>query len=178
MIDLLPHADFIYSAIIGVVISIALIKLGSGPALFPTSIADDSSLSTDVDVVPSQVSVPGIEYVPVTEINKNYALKKLAPIQNILGLSKEQMEEAINSTNNEMKESCANTLDTAAKLDAASNMSSITDTVVLLVGLLFGFYVINTFSHGDFGRMIYGMFPDELDSLKLKDYLEKLHMFK
>ena len=164
----LIESEYFISAVVGLLFSLALIKLGSGPALLnfkddedetPNSINDQSAPSETSGVVP--------------QINKKYAMKKLAPVQNILGLSDDQMGKAIKDTNDEILKS-----HDSAPLDASDNMNSIVDGFVFLVGICFGCYAINVFTQGDFGRMVAAVFPAEVSALKMKDYIDNFRAFR
>ncbi len=100
-------------------------------------------------------------------------MKKLAPVQNILGLSDDQMGTAINNTNEQL----ANSLD-SSKLDVSDNLNSLVDGFVFLVGVAFCCYAINVFTHGDFGRMLAGLFPVEAESLKAMNFLNNFRAFR
>lgn len=164
------YTEYAISAAIGLVISIVIIKAGSGPALFKIEDDESSGLSSD-SAEPSSAPVNQIpidQKIPI--INEEYAKKKLAPMQNMLGLTDEQMSTAIKDTN----EQIGKTSD-MSQLDSGDTLNSIVDGVVLLVAIAFGCYAVNVFTRGDFGRILAAMFPVEMDSLKLKDYLEKFH---
>jgi len=168
------QSEYFYSAAIGLLVSVALIHLGSGPAVL--NFKDDED---DAPVVPTSVSESSQEPAPpvtddvVPQINEKYAMEKLAPVQNLLGLSDDQMGKAIKDTNNEILKS----RDTAP-LDASDNLNGLVDGFVFLVGICFGCYAINVFTHGDFGRMVAGMFPAEVSALKMKDYIDNFRAFR
>ena len=189
--DSLPHADFILSAVVGLLVSIIFIKFGSGPAFFPkeTEESDEPLHTKDATDNNKEVNYKRnqMEENFMPTINKEHALKKLTPIQNVLGLSKEQIANAIQMTNDEIANQTnggsETTTNKASKegtmqVDMASTVVSIVDTVVLVSALLFGFYVINVASHGDLGRMVSAMFPEETSSLRMKDFLDNFYMFR
>ena len=165
--------DYVYSALAGLLISVAIIKFGSGPAVFNFKDEEEIDLKKDKEdstqaaiakEIPSQpkdVDTPSNEELP--KINEEYALKKLAPIQNFLGLSDEQMGRAIEDTNEEIVR-----MRDTSQLDISDNLNGIIDGIVFIVGIAFGCYAINIFTQGDFGRMVAAMFPDEVKSLKLR----------
>lgn len=170
------NTEFAISALIGLVVSILLINVGSGPALFKDDEEEEVNDSTTVASKTAEEhlnSSAASTELSLPVINEEYAKKKLAPMQIILGLSDEQMSTAIKDTNKQISESTDTT-----QLDGSDNLNSFVDGFVIFAALIFGFYVINVFSHGDFGRMLSAMFPVEIDSLKLKDYLEKFHFVK
>jgi len=169
--------EYYVSAVIGLVVSIILIKLGSGPAVFKfTDDEEDDHKENDNTKATTSKLVEGDsqEAVDATpQINKTYAMKKLAPVQNILGLSDDQMGTAINNTNEQL----ANSLD-SSKLDISDNLNSLVDGFVFLVGVAFCCYTINVFTHGDFGRMLAGLFPVEAESLKSMNFLNNFRAFR
>ena len=168
------QSEYFFSAVIGLLVSVALVKLGSGPAVFNFK-DDEDDAPTPAEpraASPNDAATPAADDV-VPQINEKYAMDKLAPVQNLLGLSDEQMGKAIKDTNNEILKS----RDTAP-LDASDNLNSLVDGFVFLVGICFGCYAINVFTHGDFGRMVAGMFPAEVSALKMKDYIDNFRAFR
>ena len=201
--------ELLASAVTGLLVSVVIIKLASGPALFnlneeetelensqpvkgPIVVPETTVESTketmyskDNNIV-SQPESDNSERVVndatdpsrdrnecnanddsdsnIPLINEDHALKKLSSIQGLLGLSDEQMQQAIRDTNNQI------TNKDTASIDAADNIRRSVDSFVLLAALIFGFYVLNVYSHGEFGRMIAGLLPTEVAALKLKDY--------
>jgi hypothetical protein len=181
--------ELIAYAVTGLLASVVIVKLVSGPALFKIDSDEDgeqvSAPTEGITSSPSRAAVESkqaeaseratpdqsilsgtkdVEKIPV--INEEYAKKKLAPLQNLLGLTDEQMSKAIKDTNNEIAHD-------PSSLDASDNLARSVDVVVLIAGLLFCFYALNVYSHGDLGRMVLGMFPAELRALGIADYLEK-----
>jgi hypothetical protein len=181
--------ELIAYAVTGLLASVVIVNLVSGPALFKLdtdtdgeqdSATNDSNASQPVR--PTKANTPVIapdttaqkqsilsdakdgEKVPV--INEEHAKKKLAKLQHLLGLTDEQMSEAIKETNREIAQD-------PSKLDASDNLARSVDAVVLIAGLLFASYALNVYSHGDLGRMVLGMFPAELKALGMAEYLEK-----
>lgn len=167
------QSEYFFSAVIGLLVSVALVKLGSGPAVFNFKDDEDDAPTPEPRAAsPSDAATPAVDDV-VPQINEKYAMDKLAPVQNLLGLSDEQMGKAIKDTNNEILKS----RDTSP-LDASDNLNSLVDGFVFLVGVCFGCYAINVFTHGDFGRMVAGMFPAEVSALKMKDYIDNFRAFR
>mmetsp|Transcript_22337 Transcript_22337/g.37367 ORF Transcript_22337/g.37367 Transcript_22337/m.37367 type:complete len:282 (-) Transcript_22337:650-1495(-) len=126
--------------------------------------------------------------VSMPEVNAEHAMKKLAPYQKLLGLTDAQMKEAIDKTNKEIREESQHLYNirnggsdtatlAAVEYDWATLASKMLDILILLLGVLFGFMALNTFTKGDFGRMLTAMFPREMESLNLKDYLDNYHNF-
>lgn len=172
----LPQSEFYFSAAVGLVASIILIKLGSGPAVFKFNDDDEDNLEVPTQSHSSEtVGAVSLEDVveEVPQINKSYAMKKLAPVQNILGLSDDQMGKVIQDTNEQLVKS-----PDTSQLDVADNLNRLVDGFVFLVGIIFCCYAINVFSHGDFGRMLAGLFPIEADSLKITDFLNNFRVFR
>lgn len=190
-------SDIFTAALTGLAVSVIVVKLASGPAAPQPAEADDENKSTIKPKAHSESEAVGgddgkssetlkesndespphigsksidadslkegsIEKIPV--INESHAMKKLAPLQNLLGLSDEQMSKVIQETNAEIAQD-------PSTLDAADSLSRSVDLFVFLCALLFGFYAINVWTHGDLGRMLLGFFPVEAASLKLADYL-------
>ena len=174
---LMLQNEYYVSAAIGLVVSIIFIKLGSGPALFKFTDDDEDTPNgnDEIKATASKLdegdSQEAVNAAP--QINKTYAMKKLAPVQNILGLSDDQMGTAINTTNEQL----ANSLD-SSKLDVSDNLNSLVDGFVFLVGVVFCCYAINVFTHGDFGRMLAGLFPVEAESLKVMNFLNSFRAFR
>lgn len=200
--------ELLASAVTGLLVSVVIIKLASGPSLFhlneeetelensqpvkgPVVVPETTVESTKETIyskdnnIVSQLESDNSESVAndptdprdrnecnanddsdsnIPLINEDHALKKLSSIQGLLGLSDEQMQQAIRDTNNQI------TNKDTASIDAADNIRRSVDSFVLLAALIFGFYVLNVYSHGDFGRMIAGLLPTEVAALKLKDY--------
>jgi hypothetical protein len=221
MIDfnLIPHYDFICSAVIGTIVGVIVIKLGSGPSLF----LNDVSSGTGSAIVTGDASSDGTLPVKkksdkstnqatsvrnnqnmrhrkntsgeelkddriitddkVIQIDKEKAMKKLATMQKFLGLTDKQMEDAITATNQEISSQNPaseepSSATASAPFDPAATASSIADIIIMLLAVVFGFVVLNVFSHGDFGRILTGIFPAEMSSLKVKEYLDNFHLWK
>lgn len=130
------------------------------------------------------------------KINAEKALPKLEPLKHLFMLTDEQMEEAVRLTNMEIdntnKDStvqkgsrCRKTTTVKGEQnylncpvdDAidASDFYRTLDWVVYLVAGIMACYAVNVYTRGDFGRILLGFFPNEFDSLKLKEYLQKFY---
>lgn len=168
----LLQSEYYLSAVVGLVASIIIIKLGSGPAAF--KFKDDEEDDQEETKRSTRVDGNSVDVVnTATQINKTYAMKKLVPVQNLLGLSDDQMGTAIENTNEQLAQS----VDTS-QLDVSDNLNRLVDGFVFLVGVAFCCYAINVFSQGDFGRMMAGLFPEEAESLKIRDFLNRFRMFR
>lgn len=167
------QSEYFYSAVIGLLASVVLIKAGSGPAVFNFKDDEDEAPPPQPEnETPNQPATP-VEDEVIPQINEKYAMEKLSPVQNLLGLSDDQMGKAIKDTNAEILKSRD-----SAPLDASDNLNSLVDGFVFLVGICFGCYAINVFTQGDFGRMVAGMFPAEVSALKMKDYIDNFRAFR
>jgi hypothetical protein len=175
------ESELMTAAVTGLVASVVVIKIMSGPALFTVDLDGDENTGTGIDTGKpgekhfaevtqpdqsdaSQVANASDQPQKVTLVNESRALRKLAPLKGVLGISDEQLSGAIKDTNQQIKND-------PSVLDAADSISRTVDFVVLIAALLFGFYVLNVFSRGDLGRVVLGFFPAEMSSLKLAEYL-------
>lgn len=172
--------ELLTAALTGLAASVVIIKLMSGPALF--KIDEDSGRGEhDVPVTQEEITKSNHGQEPpvinteskdqgtkelVAKINEERALEKLAPMKNIFGLSNEQLRQAIRETNDQIAKD-------PAQLDGSDGATRLVDGIVLVAALLFFFYALNVFTRGDLGRMVLAMFPSEVASLKLSEYLMK-----
>lgn len=165
--------DFVLSALAGLIFSLFVVYFGNSPSLFKQ---DDNFSDSNENKTDSIKSTMQEDSPKLATINKQYTSAKLSNLQKILALSDSQMDDAINKTNKELLQQGSTPTETMC--DEGFNYSEMLDTVFFLFSIILGFFAINTLTYGEFGRVLVGLFPTEVDSLNIRNYLEKYHILK
>lgn len=154
------YSDFLFSAGIGIVVFIVIIKFGVGGGKVPKVKVDE----VNDDVLPLQDE----QKQPVAMIDEKEFMAKNKKLQKMFNLTDDQFKEAIETTNKDMS--------AASRVDDEVNWFTIIDKIIFLALVIFLLVAGNILSHGELGRILLGFFPDEFASLKLTEYLEKFHL--
>lgn len=149
------YSDFIFSGALGIVLFVVIMKFGSGGGKHPQVKKDDDIVVPDV-----AENEPSIE-------NSVDMLTKNAKIQKMFNLTDEQMKEAVDATKRDLSKTSP---------DDEVGWVTIIDKIILLLLVVFVLFAINVLTHGEFGRVLLGFFPQEFESLKLTEYLKKFHI--
>jgi len=88
-------------------------------------------------------------------------------------LTDDQLHDAVEMTNDDLRSTSLKNNQTTPDIEDDVNWFQIVDKIVLMLLIVFVLYAVNTLSHGEFGRIMLGMFPVEFESLKLTKYMEK-----
>lgn len=177
MLELSSFSDYLISAVVGFVLAILIVacaansKSESDFGTDRTKENDDSEKigSCIEDEVNQQRSV--FENGGSFKFNADQTASKLAPIQKLLGLSDEQIRTAIDQTNFEMssdefQDELKNDASDASQALNEFRANEILDIIVYVGGTILIIYFFNSFSEGDFGRMLAGLFPAEASAIK------------
>jgi hypothetical protein len=151
--------DMILSILIGGVLSIIIIIISSSTKSSGNN--NESKISDSIEVINNKVPL----------INEPIFKEKSKRIQEMFGLSEEQIHNALQETNNSLKIEKIN-----AQPEDEVSWFSILDSAIFVSLICFSLYFINVVSHGDFGRMLLALFPKEFESLKMTEYIRKYHI--
>lgn len=153
--DSVDYSDFIFSGVLGIVLFVVIMKYGSGTGKPVKLKADDDIVQPDSNDQPAFSS----DNVDV--------LAKNSKIQKMFNLTDDQMNEAVKATKKDLNKTSP---------EDEIGWVTIVDKVIMLLLVGFMLFAINVLTHGEFGRVLLGFFPEEFESMKLTDYLKKFHI--
>ncbi len=157
------YMELMVSAGIGIVISALIITVGNAKSgKTSKDVTEDTKENDHISNDDDDKSIV---------INEDKFVEKTKKLQKLLGLSEEQVHEVLKETNKNLK----NSKQGSVPEDEISWFSML-DTLVFLVFIGCLFYSINLLSHGDFGRVLLGLFPKEFESLNLTKFIQNYHI--
>lgn len=101
-------------------------------------------------------------------LNEDKVLKSTLRLRKVLGMSEEQIREAVQLTNTEIAEGKI-----PQSFHDEISWFKIFDILMFVSLLIVLGLFLNVATRGEFGRVLVGFFPKEFESLKLKDYLQR-----
>lgn len=153
------YEDFVLSIVFGGLLSFVLINFGSKKTVISEAVAGFfNGISNEQD---DDKSVKPEEEETVYINGQNF-IKKTKSIQKVLGISEDQIKEAVEETNNELKQGIQINVP-----EDSFSWASVMDGFVILFVVAAIFQSINVMTKGDFARVMAGLFPKEADSMKL-----------
>ncbi len=158
------YNEIVLSCVIGIVLSVVIIYFGTRSKT-PHLKADDDC---------PKDAFNNTQHEKQLKINEAVFIKKSKKLQELFGVSEAQVHQAIQETNENISNKSiknGNELN-----DYEFNWFGLLDTIVFVGFICCAFFAINSFSHGEFGRILLGMFPKEFESLKMTQYLEQQHI--
>lgn len=155
-----PYTDYVLSAALGVVLSVVLIHVASGPQ----KKFKIDEYSKDDDTEQRNVALRLKKQVLLDE---NKVLENSEFVRDVLGITSEQLKEAVHMTNEELKQDQDKTEVTTGIMDSTSSWTWIMDALVTVAVLALCFQSFDIMLKGDLGRMVIGMFPREAESIAL-----------
>jgi hypothetical protein len=107
-------------------------------------------------------------------LNEEKILLKSKKIKSLLGMTEEEMRDAIRSTNAKIEQSNNNfDNNTNTDFDNVSFLIKFADYFFLIFIIAVLSYGLNETTQGEFGRFLLALFPKEFEALKLSKYLKK-----
>lgn len=164
--------DFVISAVIGGILSVALIHFGSKETKVSAKVREYFQADDDADKNNESTVGSATDEQEKVLINEENFLEKSKGFRSVFGLSEEQIKDAIKETNEELKrEKKPYSTDD----DGSMSWSSFMDMIVFLVVIVAICQAVNTMTRGDFARAMAGLLPAEAESIKLMmDKLTKM----
>mmetsp|Transcript_15087 Transcript_15087/g.20678 ORF Transcript_15087/g.20678 Transcript_15087/m.20678 type:complete len:163 (+) Transcript_15087:38-526(+) len=155
--------EFIFSAIIGFLLSVILILYSSGPVK-ETVKKEEDSLDIEKEKEIANVNI---------YLDEEKVLLKTKFIQNSLGISSNDMQEAVRKTNLELRSGTP-----AKDVELISSFSVLFDFFIGITVFVVAFYSLNIISKGEMGRIAAGLFQTELESFNFEKLPFYQHFLK
>jgi hypothetical protein len=150
--------DFVLSIVVGGLLSFVLIHFGSKKTVVSEKVKEIFEGTNSEENDESKVS----KEEQTVFINEQSFIEKTKKIQKVLGLTEEQIKEAIKETNDQLKKGVSNDV-----VEDSFSWASVMDGCVILFVVIAVCQSINIMTHGDFARAMAGFFPNEVESIKV-----------
>ena len=143
-----------------------LISIGAGILLSLIIIAVNGRTG-DVNVAQSSTKPDNAAFqtdtavakVELTPEEKQKVKRKLLKVQNLLGISENDIDKVIESPND-------------IDIDGLSWIK-ILEWLIFIALIVAGGYFLNLSTNGEFGHILLGLFPREIETLNLREYFER-----
>ena len=146
--------ELLVSVGVGFLLSVILISFSSGHVQ-EIKKDEDTAVATILDTEIQMVNEPNVNIY----LDEEKVMLKTKFIQNTLGISPNDMKEAVRKTNLELKNGSS-----VKDIELISPFPVLFDFFVALAVLLVTFYSLNIISKGELGRVASGLFQTELES--------------
>jgi nitrate reductase NapE component len=104
------------------------------------------------------------------KIDTEKFIERTKPLQRMLGVPEDQIRASLDLS--QQQADAHGGYAAAARADESMSIFKMLDWLIFLILIFVAFHFLNVTSHGDFGRVLCGIFPREFEWLGLKTYLE------